>query len=89
MNALKKDSEIIQAIDNDFTAIMSWFHVFFFSEAKPTDFKGTLRFVSPPEPYTTPEIPIACASKCATHDKICSQLCKHSNEMSSLRLSCV
>ena len=45
VNALKKDSEILQAIDNDFTAIMSWFHVFFFSEAKPTDFGGTLRFV--------------------------------------------
>ena len=52
VNALKKDSEILQNIDIDFTAIMMWFHVFFFSEAKPTDFKGTMRFVSfPPSPF--------------------------------------
>ena len=50
VDALKSNSETLQNIDRQFAQIMDRYHIFFFHEAKPTDFKGTLRFVSTPLP---------------------------------------
>lgn len=46
VNALKKDNEVLIAIDRDFMQIIGLFHVYFFHEGKPTDIKGTMTFVS-------------------------------------------
>lgn len=46
VNALKKDNEVLIAIDRDFMQIINLFHVYFFHEGKPTDVKGTMIFVS-------------------------------------------
>ena len=47
LEALKSNSETLQVIHREFAEIMTKFHIFFFHEAKPTDLKGTMRFVSP------------------------------------------
>ena len=46
IEALKTNSETLQNIDRQFAQLIDSFHVFFFHEAKPTDIKGTLKFVS-------------------------------------------
>lgn len=46
IDALKTNSETLQNIDRQFAQLLERFHLFFFHEAKPTDMKGTLRFVS-------------------------------------------
>ena len=46
IDALKTNSETLQNIDRQFGQLVERFHLFFFHEAKPTDLKGTLRFVS-------------------------------------------
>lgn len=46
VNALKENNETLQNIDRQFIQIMSKFHIFFFHEAKPTDLKGTMEYVS-------------------------------------------
>lgn len=46
VNALKRDNEVLIAIDRDFMQIISLFDVYFFHEGKPTDVKGTMTFVS-------------------------------------------
>ena len=46
VEALKTNSETLQNIDRQFSMIMDKYHLYFFHEAKPTDFKGTHRFVS-------------------------------------------
>lgn len=46
VDALKKNNETLQVIDRQFIQIMSRFHIYFFHEGKPTNLKGTLRFVS-------------------------------------------
>ena len=46
IDALKTNSETLQNIDRQFAQLVEKFHLFFFHEAKPTDMKGTLRFVS-------------------------------------------
>ena len=45
VNALRSNSETLQNIDRDFIQLTSRFHIFFFHEGKPTDLKGTLRYV--------------------------------------------
>lgn len=45
INALKTNGETLQTIDRQFTNMMDRYHIFFFHEAKPTDMKGSLRFV--------------------------------------------
>ena len=45
VNALKSNSETLQNIDRDFIQLISRFHAFFFHEGKPTDLKGTLRYI--------------------------------------------
>ncbi|MCJ1348649.1 hypothetical protein MMC31_006882, partial [Peltigera leucophlebia] len=45
VNALKKDNEVLIAIDRDFMQIINLFHVYFFHEGKPTDVKGTMTFI--------------------------------------------
>lgn len=45
VNALKSNSETLQNIDRDFIQLTSRLHIFFFHEGKPTDLKGTLRYV--------------------------------------------
>jgi hypothetical protein len=44
------NSETLQNIDRQFAQLVEYFHLFFFHEAKPTDLKGTLRFVRHPIP---------------------------------------
>lgn len=46
VDALKLNNETLQNIDRLFIQIMSRFHIYFFHEGKPTDLKGTLKFVS-------------------------------------------
>lgn len=46
VDALKSNSETLLNIDRQFAQLIDDFHVFFFHEAKPTDLKGTLKFVS-------------------------------------------
>lgn len=45
VNALKSNSETLQNIDRDFIHLTSIFRIFFFHEGKPTDLKGTLRYI--------------------------------------------
>ena len=46
IDALKRNNETLQVIDRQFIQIMGKYHIFFFHEAKPTNLKGTLRYVS-------------------------------------------
>lgn len=48
VDALKSNNETLQNIDRGFIQIMSRYHIYFFHEGKPTNLKGTLRFVSYP-----------------------------------------
>ncbi|MCJ1246579.1 hypothetical protein MMC30_003788 [Trapelia coarctata] len=76
IDALKTNSETLQNIDRDFAQIMSRFHLFFFHEAKPTDMKGTLRFIVE-EDSAAPTLPdIERAGIQADH----SHMCKFENE---------
>ncbi|KAL8686933.1 MAG: hypothetical protein Q9218_006757 [Villophora microphyllina] len=45
VDALKTNNETLQNIDRQFVQIMSRFHIYFFHEGKPTNLKGTLRFI--------------------------------------------
>ena len=45
VDALKKDNETLQVIDREFIQLTSRLHIYFFHEGKPTNLKGTLRFV--------------------------------------------
>lgn len=45
VDALKTNNETLQNIDRQFAQLMTRFHVYFFHEGKPTNLKGTLRFV--------------------------------------------
>ncbi|KAI9822370.1 MAG: hypothetical protein M1827_000089 [Pycnora praestabilis] len=45
VDSLKTENETLQNINRLFTDIMNRFHIYFFHEAKPTDFKGTLAFI--------------------------------------------
>lgn len=46
VEALQTNSETLLNIDRQFAQLMDDFHIFFFHEAKPTDLKGTFRYVS-------------------------------------------
>ncbi|KAL8912866.1 MAG: hypothetical protein Q9171_002244 [Xanthocarpia ochracea] len=45
IDALKTNNETLQNIDRQFIQILSRFHIYFFHEGKPTDLKGTLKFI--------------------------------------------
>ena len=45
VDALKTNNETLQNIDRQFIQIMNRYHIYFFHEGKPTNLKGTLRFV--------------------------------------------
>ena len=45
VDALKKDNETLQNIDRQFIQLMNRFHVYFFHEGKPTNLKGTLKYI--------------------------------------------
>ena len=45
VDALKSNNETLQNIDRQFIQLMSRFHIYFFHEGKPTNLKGTLRFI--------------------------------------------
>ncbi|KAL8833250.1 MAG: hypothetical protein Q9170_004382 [Blastenia crenularia] len=45
VEALKTNNETLQVIDRQFVQIMNRFHIYFFHEGKPTNLKGTLRFI--------------------------------------------
>jgi hypothetical protein len=46
LEALRTNSETLQNIDRQFSMLMDKYHLYFFHEGKPTDLKGTHRFVS-------------------------------------------
>lgn len=45
VNALKSNNETLQNIDRQFIQIMSRYHIYFFHESLPTDFKATRAIV--------------------------------------------
>ncbi|KAL8705747.1 MAG: hypothetical protein Q9201_001142 [Fulgogasparrea decipioides] len=45
VDALKTNNETLQNIDRQFIQIMSYFNIYFFHEGKPTNLKGTLKFI--------------------------------------------
>ena len=45
VHALKKNNETLQNIDRQFVQLITRFHIYYFHEGKPTDLKGTLRFI--------------------------------------------
>ena len=45
IDALKTNNETLQNIDRQFIQILNRFHIYFFHEGKPTNLKGTLKFV--------------------------------------------
>ncbi|KAL9008964.1 MAG: hypothetical protein Q9173_005966 [Seirophora scorigena] len=45
IDALKTNNETLQNIDRQFAQLMTRFHIYFFHEGKPTNLKGTLRFI--------------------------------------------
>ncbi|KAL8995566.1 MAG: hypothetical protein Q9188_006778 [Gyalolechia gomerana] len=45
VDALKTNNETLQVIDRQFIQIMSRFHIYFFHEGKPTNLKGTLKYI--------------------------------------------
>ena len=45
VDALKTHNETLQNIDRQFIQLVSRFHIYFFHEGKPTDLKGTLRYI--------------------------------------------
>ncbi|KAL8647828.1 MAG: hypothetical protein Q9210_005328 [Variospora velana] len=45
VDALKTNNETLQNIDRQFAQLMTRFHIYFFHEGKPTNLKGTLRFI--------------------------------------------
>ena len=45
LEALKTNSETLQNIDRQFSMLMDKYHLYFFHEAKPTNMKGTHRFI--------------------------------------------
>ncbi|MCJ1286213.1 hypothetical protein MMC26_005558 [Xylographa opegraphella] len=78
IEALKSNSETLQNIDRQFAQLIENFHLFFFHEAKPTDFKSTLRFVVEEE-SAAPTLPdVERAGIQADH----SHMCKFENESS-------
>jgi hypothetical protein len=71
VNTLKTNSETLQNIDRQFTQYMDNFHLFFFHEAKPTNLKGTLRFVVDEE-SAAPNLPdVERAGIPADHAHMC------------------
>ncbi|MCJ1398700.1 hypothetical protein MMC11_001901 [Xylographa trunciseda] len=78
IEALKTNSETLQNIDRQFAQLIENFHLFFFHEAKPTDFKTTLRFVVE-EDSAAPTLPdVERAGIQADH----SHMCKFEDENS-------
>ncbi|MCJ1311437.1 hypothetical protein MMC25_005108 [Agyrium rufum] len=71
LNALKKDSEILVTIDDDFAKLMIWYSIFYFYEAKPTDFKGTLRYVVSMESAAPTRQDVERAGIQADHSHMC------------------
>ncbi|KAI4111453.1 MAG: hypothetical protein LQ339_000652 [Xanthoria mediterranea] len=45
IDALKTNNETLQNIDRQFVQILNRFHIYFFHEGKPTNLKGTLKFI--------------------------------------------
>ena len=48
LESLKTNSETLHSIDRQFSMLLDKYHLFFFHEGKPTNLKGTSRFVSLP-----------------------------------------
>ena len=71
VNALKANSETLQNIDRGFIQIASRFHIFFFHEGKPTDLKGTLRYIVDEESASPNEQDVERASIQQDHSHMC------------------
>ena len=76
IEALKTNSETLLNIDRQFAQLLDEFHIFFFHEAKPSDFKGTLKFIVE-EDSAAPTLPdVERAGIQADHQ----HMCKFENE---------
>ena len=56
INALKTNSETLQIIDRQFIQLANKFRIYFFHEAKPTNLKGSLKYIVSEE-SASPSIP--------------------------------
>lgn len=45
VDALRKDNEFLQDTDRQFLPLMSWFHLYYFHEGRPTNLKGTPQYI--------------------------------------------
>ena len=46
LEALRTNSETLQVIEREFATLLDLFHIYYFHESKPTDVKGSMKFVS-------------------------------------------
>ena len=71
VSALRSNSETLQNIDNSFLKMMGRFNIFYFYEAKPTDIKGTYRYIVDKE-SAAPNLPdVERAGIQADHSSMC------------------
>ena len=78
VDSLKKDNETLQNIDRQFIQLMAKLHVFFFHEAKPTNLRGTLRFIVDEDSASPTVQDVERAAIQADH----SHMCKFENDSS-------
>ncbi|KAI4210417.1 MAG: hypothetical protein LQ351_006709 [Letrouitia transgressa] len=78
IQALKTNNETLQNIDRQFSQLMSRFHIYFFHEGKPTNLKGTLRFIVDETSASPSAQDVERAVIQADH----SHMCKFENENS-------
>lgn len=76
VNTLKANSETLQNIDRQFMELVSRFRIFFFHEGKPTDLKGTLRYIVNEESASPTIQDVERASIQQDH----SHMCKFEND---------
>ena len=71
VDALKKNNETLQVIDRQFIQLMNRFHVYFFHEGKPTNLKGTLKYIVDEESASPTVQDVERASIQADHSHMC------------------
>lgn len=76
VDALKKDNETLQNIDREFAQQMKRLHIYYFHEGKPTNLRGTLRFIVDEESAS----PTAQDVERAVIQQDHSHMCKFEND---------
>ncbi|KAI4124449.1 MAG: hypothetical protein LQ347_005731 [Umbilicaria vellea] len=71
IEALKSNNETLQNIDRQFIQLMSKYHIYFFHEAKPTDVKGTFRYIVEEESASPNVQDVERAGIQADHSHMC------------------